>query len=60
VAFESAADTEFDYFVPDDIWPVEEGQRVEVPFGRKNKFEAGFCTQSDVRPEDSFISRRIG
>jgi primosomal protein N' (replication factor Y) len=60
VAFESAADAEFDYFVPDEIWPVEVGQRVEVPFGRKNKFEAGFCTQSDVRPEESFIARRIG
>ena len=60
VAFESAADTEFDYFLPDEIWPVEVGQRVEVPFGRKNKFEAGFCTQSDVRPEESFIARRVG
>jgi len=60
VAFESAADTEFDYFVPDEIWPVEAGQRVEAPFGRRNKFEAGFCTQSDVRPEESFIARGIG
>ncbi|NQT04278.1 MAG: hypothetical protein HQ580_19785, partial [Planctomycetes bacterium] len=60
VAFESAADAEFDYFVPDEIWPIEAGQRVEVPFGRKNKFEVGFCTQSDVRPEESFIARRIG
>ncbi len=60
VAFESAADAEFDYFVPDEIWPVEVGQRVEAPFGRKNKFEAGFCTQSDVRPEESFIARDTG
>ncbi len=60
VAFESAADSEFDYFVPDEIWPVEVGQRVEVPFGRKNKYEAGFCTQSDVRPEESFIARGVG
>ena len=36
VAFESAADTEFDYFVPDEIWPVQVGQRVEAPFGRRN------------------------
>ncbi len=57
VAFESAADSEFDYFVPDEIWPIEIGQRVEAPFGRKNKFEAGFCTQSDVSPEKSFIAR---
>jgi primosomal protein N' (replication factor Y) len=60
VAFESAADAEFDYFVPDEIWPVEVGQRVEVPFGRKNKHEAGFCTQSDVRPEESFIASGVG
>jgi primosomal protein N' (replication factor Y) len=60
VAFESAADAEFDYFVPDEIWPVEVGQRVGVPFGRKNKPEAGFCTQSDVRPEESFIARGVG
>jgi primosomal protein N' (replication factor Y) len=60
VAFESAADTEFDYFVPDEIWTIEVGQRVEVPFGRKDKSEAGFCTQSDVLPEESFIARGIG
>ncbi|MDT8300091.1 MAG: primosomal protein N' [Sedimentisphaerales bacterium] len=60
VAFESAADAEFDYFVPDEIWPVQMGQRVEAPFGRKNKSEAGFCTQSDVRPEESFIARGGG
>jgi len=60
VAFESAADAEFDYFVPDEIWPIEVGQRVEVPFGRKDKSEAGFCTQSDVLPEESFIARGIG
>ncbi|HUU18402.1 MAG TPA: primosomal protein N' [Sedimentisphaerales bacterium] len=60
VAFESAADAEFDYFVPDEIWPIEVGQRVEVPFGRKDKSEAGFCTLSDVLPEESFIARGIG
>ncbi len=43
VAFESAADREFDYAVPDEIWPVQVGQRVEVPFGKKNKLEVGFC-----------------
>jgi len=43
VAFESAADTEFDYLLPDELWPIETGQRVEVPFGKKNKLEVGFC-----------------
>ncbi|MBN1805828.1 MAG: primosomal protein N' [Sedimentisphaerales bacterium] len=60
VAFETAADSEFDYFVPDDIWPVGIGQRIEAPFGRKNRLEAGFCTQSDVSPEKSFIACGTG
>jgi len=45
VAFESAADTEFDYAVPDKIWPVDIGQRVEAPFGKKNKLHVGFCVE---------------
>jgi primosomal protein N' len=45
VAFETAADMEFDYLVPDELWPIEAGQRVEVPFGRKNKLEKGFCVE---------------
>jgi len=57
VAFESGADTEFDYLVPDEIWPVEVGQRVEAPFGRKDKLEIGFCVSSDVPFEESFVSR---
>jgi primosomal protein N' (replication factor Y) len=48
VAFESAADTEFDYAVPDEFWPIESGQRVEVPFGRKDKLQVGFCVETDV------------
>jgi len=48
VALESAADTEFDYLVPDGLWPIEVGRRVEVPFGRGNKPEVGFCVASDV------------
>jgi len=60
VAFESAADTEFDYFVPDELWPVEPGQRIEAPFGRKNKPEVGFCVKADVPSEQSFITRGRG
>src|SRR4030042_3064264 len=48
VAFESAADTEFDYFVPDKLWPVNIGQRIEAPFGRKNKPEVGFWGEADI------------
>ncbi|MGD8786990.1 MAG: hypothetical protein PVJ60_06170, partial [Phycisphaerales bacterium] len=60
IAFESAADMEFDYFVPDQLWPIQTGQRIEVPFGRKNKLEIGFCTWSDVPPEESFIAQGKG
>ena len=37
VAFENGADSVFDYKVPDKLWPVGVGQRVQVPFGRSNK-----------------------
>jgi primosomal protein N' (replication factor Y) len=60
VAFESAADSEFDYLVPDEIWPVAVGQRVEVPFGRNNKLQKGFCVESDVSAEDAFGSDQRG
>ena len=56
VALGSAADTEFDYLVPDELWPVPVGQRVEVPFGRGNKPETGFCVASDV-PCDQPLAR---
>ena len=57
VAFDSGVDAEFDYFVPDDIWPIEIGQRIEVPFGRKDKPQVGFCVKADVPVEESFVSR---
>ncbi len=43
IAFDTGADTEFDYIVPDRFWPVQVGQRLEVPFGRGNKLATGFC-----------------
>ncbi len=60
VAFASGADAEFDYFVPDDLWPVSVGQRVEIPFGRSNRLETAFCTQSPVDRADSFIAAGSG
>ena len=60
VAFESAADTEFDYRVPDEIWPIQVGQRVEAPFGRKDKLEKGFCVEADVPLEQSFAAQDKG
>ncbi|MBN1796499.1 MAG: primosomal protein N' [Sedimentisphaerales bacterium] len=53
LAFESAADTAFSYLVPDSLWPVKVGQRIEAPFGRANKPQKGFCVSVDVsKPEN--------
>jgi primosomal protein N' (replication factor Y) len=58
VAFGSAADREFDYFVPDELWPIQAGQRVEVPFGRKNKLESCFCVDANVPIDKSYINSK--
>ncbi|MBN1973658.1 MAG: primosomal protein N' [Sedimentisphaerales bacterium] len=50
VAFETAADTEFDYGVPDEIWPIQIGQRVEAPLGKNNKLHQGFGVE--IRPPE--------
>jgi len=60
VALASAADTEFDYLVPDAFWPVAVGQRVAVPFGRGNRPEEGFCVESDLPREAAFGSEDRG
>ncbi len=52
VAFESGVDREFDYLVPDDLLPLQIGQRVEVPFGKTNKLCVGFCVNL-VSPQAS-------
>ena len=51
VAFESGVDSEFDYLVPDELWPIRIGQRVEVPFGKKDKLQIGFCVKTDISYE---------
>jgi len=48
VAFESGVDSEFDYLVPDELWPVQVGQRIETPFGKADKHEIGFCVETDI------------
>jgi primosomal protein N' (replication factor Y) len=48
VAFESGVDAEFDYLVPDKLWPIAIGQRIETPFGKSNKLETGFCVETDL------------
>ncbi len=57
---ESAADTEFDYLVPEELWPIQVGQRVDAPFGKKNKIETGFCVLADVPREKSFAGGKDG
>jgi len=58
VAFETAADREFDYLVPDEIWPMQVGQRVETPFGKNNKPQIGFCVDTtSPRPAPSIPLR---
>jgi primosomal protein N' (replication factor Y) len=52
VAFEAGVDTEFDYLVPDELWPIQVGQRIEAPFGKKNKLQTGFCVDIDIRRPD--------
>jgi len=60
VAFEAGVDSEFDYLVADRLWPVEIGRRVEVPFGRGNKLQVGYCIKSDIEPGRSYAARRTG
>ena len=43
VAFDSGADTVFSYLVPNELWPIEPGMRVQVPLGRKNNPVTGYC-----------------
>ncbi len=51
VAFESGVDAEFDYLVPNKLWPIAVGQRIETPFGKSNKLETGFCVGSTSSPQ---------
>src|SRR5512142_3284034 len=61
VAVESSgADAEFDYLTPEGLWPIRVGQRVEVPFGKSNKLEAGFCVWADVPAGESFVGKEKG
>lgn len=60
IGFESAVDTNFDYLVPDRLWPIRTGQRVEVPFGRKNKHQIGFCVETDINPKNSYCAHSRG
>ena len=51
VAFNSGADNEYDYLLPEKLWPVQPGSRIEAPFGRNNKLLTGFCVATETKPE---------
>lgn len=51
VAFEAAVDKAFDYLVPERLWPVRVGERVEVPLGRSNKKTVGYCIGADLHDQ---------
>jgi primosomal protein N' (replication factor Y) len=61
VAVESSgADAEFDYLAPEGLGPIRVGQRVEVPFGKGNKLETGFCVRAEVPAGESFAGQKEG
>lgn len=60
VAFDSGADTVFSYAVPEEFWPIEPGQRVEVPLGRANKPTLAFCVGIEpLQPSQGKKSYRL-
>ncbi|MCU0917884.1 MAG: primosomal protein N' [Planctomycetes bacterium] len=50
----SGVDQEFDYLAPEGLGAIRVGQRVEVPFGKNNKLEAGFCVRAEVPAGEVF------
>ncbi|HSV27542.1 MAG TPA: primosomal protein N' [Sedimentisphaerales bacterium] len=48
VAFNAAVDNTFDYILSDSLAPISAGQRVEVPFGRRNKRTTAFCVETNI------------
>jgi len=59
LVFEAGVDSGFDYLVPDELYPVRLGQRVEVPFGKSNKRTQGYCVGVDVRQDAKTGGRKI-
>ena len=59
IAFDTGADAEFDYVVGDSLWPVDVGQRLQVPFGRSNKVTTGFCVGVIENTDERQKARRF-
>ena len=62
IAFDSGADMVFSYILPEALGSVEPGQRLEVPFGRKNKPSVGFCVgiETDHKDQASEVVSKRG
>ncbi|MDH7598788.1 MAG: DEAD/DEAH box helicase family protein, partial [Sedimentisphaerales bacterium] len=43
VALDAAVDQTFSYAVPEQLWPIQPGQRLLVPFGQADRPRIGFC-----------------
>ncbi|MCK4960548.1 MAG: hypothetical protein KAT00_14145, partial [Planctomycetes bacterium] len=63
VAFDTGADSVFDYLLADPFGDIEAGQRVKVPFGRSNKLVDGFCvgaaTGTPAKKARAFRLKRV-
>lgn len=57
VVFDSGVDGEFDYVAAERLWPVKVGSRVEVPFGRGNRRQVGFCVEAGLEEVQSAAGR---
>ena len=44
--------------MPEGLGPIRVGQRVEVPFGKSNKLETGFCVRAEVPARESFAGKQ--
>jgi primosomal protein N' (replication factor Y) len=56
----SGADAEFDYLAPEGLGSIRVGQRVEVPFGKSNKLETGFCVRAEVSAGEVYGGKQGG
>ena len=51
VAVDAPLDKLFDYLLPRELGPVSPGQRVQVPFGRRDRIESAFCVEFPAGPQ---------
>lgn len=59
VAVDTGADAVFDYVVPDHLGAIAVGQRVQAPFGKRNKPVSAFCVKVLTDADEIAKSRRF-